>query len=190
MGTTEQGSSGSGLWNPAGLLIGQLHGGSAACGNDLPDWYGRLSVSWTGGGTASTRLSDHLDPDNTGEQTLPGRNSCTAPTVSLSSSAFTTPPSAGDSIVLNATASGGAGAPYTYRWDVDNDGAVDRIQTGTSLTVRYPGRTSTQVRLVVADRNGCEASVSRALDVRGARIEVATQGAPQQLCGNGDAVMN
>lgn len=190
VGTTEGGSSGSGLWSPAGLLIGQLHGGSAACGNDLPDWYGRLSVSWTGGGTASTRLSTHLDPDNTGAQTLPGRNSCTAPTVSLSSSAFTTPPSAGDSIVLNATASGGAGAPYTYRWDVDNDGAVDRIQTGTSLTVRYPGRTSTQVRLVVADRNGCEASVSRALDVRGARIEVATQGTPQQLCGNGDAVMN
>jgi lysyl endopeptidase len=65
-GTTEGGSSGSGLWDPSGLLIGQLHGGSAACGNTLSDYYGRLSVSWAGGGTNASRLSNWLDPGNTG----------------------------------------------------------------------------------------------------------------------------
>jgi hypothetical protein len=71
-GTTEGGSSGSGLWSPSKQLIGQLHGGFAACGNDEPDWYGRLSVSWNGGGTPTTRLRDWLDPIGSGVSTLNG----------------------------------------------------------------------------------------------------------------------
>merc|ERR1740116_264222 len=47
LGTTEPGSSGSPLFNGNHRIIGQLHGGSAACGNDLPDWYGRFSRSWS-----------------------------------------------------------------------------------------------------------------------------------------------
>ncbi|MBD3348266.1 MAG: hypothetical protein GF400_03590, partial [Candidatus Eisenbacteria bacterium] len=45
-GTTEPGSSGSPLFNQNHHVVGQLHGGYAACGNDESDWYGRLSVSW------------------------------------------------------------------------------------------------------------------------------------------------
>ncbi len=72
-GTTEPGASGSGLWNAKSkLLVGQLHRGSAACGNDLEDDYGRLYTSWTGGGTKATRLSDWLDPKGTGVETLAG----------------------------------------------------------------------------------------------------------------------
>jgi len=71
-GTTEGGSSGSGLWNQNKRLVGQLHGGSAACGNDLSDYYGRLSVSWTGGGTTATRLSSWLDPGSTGQNAIAG----------------------------------------------------------------------------------------------------------------------
>lgn len=69
-GTTEPGSSGSPLFDQNHRVIGQLHGGYAACGNNLSDWYGRLSVSWTGGGAPGTRLSDHLDPLGTNQQTL------------------------------------------------------------------------------------------------------------------------
>lgn len=65
-GTTEPGSSGSPLFDQNGRVIGQLHGGFAACGNDDPDWYGRISVSWDGGGTPATRLRDWLDPLDTG----------------------------------------------------------------------------------------------------------------------------
>jgi hypothetical protein len=66
LGTTEPGSSGSPLFNQAHRVLGQLHGGGAACGNNDSDYYGRFSVSWTGGGTNSTRLRNWLDPDNTG----------------------------------------------------------------------------------------------------------------------------
>ncbi len=66
VGTTEPGSSGSPLFDQDKRVVGQLHGGEAACGNDDPDWYGRFSVSWEGDGTADTRLRDYLDAGNTG----------------------------------------------------------------------------------------------------------------------------
>lgn len=64
VGTTEPGSSGSPLFNQAHRVIGQLHGGYAACGNDSSDWYGRFSVSWGQG------LAAFLDPLNTGQSAL------------------------------------------------------------------------------------------------------------------------
>lgn len=70
-GTTEGGSSGSPIYSPEGRVIGQLHGGYASCsttGANHVDWYGRLFTSWTGGGTAATRLSDWLDAAGTGAQ--------------------------------------------------------------------------------------------------------------------------
>lgn len=78
-GTTEGGSSGSGLWDQNKRLVGQLHGGSAACGNDLSDYYGRLSVSWTGGGSAATRLRDWLDPSSSGQTAIAGYRSGSTP---------------------------------------------------------------------------------------------------------------
>lgn len=69
-GVTEPGSSGSPLFDQNHRVIGQLHGGSSACGLDNPDWYGRFATSWTGGGTNATRLSNWLDPLNTGAMVL------------------------------------------------------------------------------------------------------------------------
>ncbi len=70
LGTTEPGSSGSPLFDPAHHIVGQLHGGYAACNNDLSDWYGRLFVSWEGGGTPDSRLKDWLDPLDAGVLSL------------------------------------------------------------------------------------------------------------------------
>lgn len=82
--TTEGGSSGSALYDSNKRIIGQLHGGYAACGNTQPDYYGKLGVSWTGGGTTTTRLSDWLDPTNSGVMVLDGFDPyaivCTPPT--------------------------------------------------------------------------------------------------------------
>ena len=71
-GTTEPGSSGSGLWDQNQRLIGQLFGGSASCSSVTNDFYGRLDISWDGGGSPSTRLKDYLDPNNTGVKVLDG----------------------------------------------------------------------------------------------------------------------
>lgn len=69
IGTTEPGSSGSCLYDEAThRVIGQLHGGFAACGNDDSDWYGKFSVSYPS-------LATWLDPGSTGAlfvNTLPG----------------------------------------------------------------------------------------------------------------------
>jgi lysyl endopeptidase len=75
-GVTEGGSSGSVLINTNGHIIGELYGGSAFCSgtsdNGRPDFYGRMSTAWTGGGTANTRLNTWLDPDSTNATTLNG----------------------------------------------------------------------------------------------------------------------
>jgi len=70
--TTEGGSSGSPLFDAYGRIIGQLHGGYAACGNTDPDWYGRLGTSWTGGATPQTSLQNWLDPENSGLEAIDG----------------------------------------------------------------------------------------------------------------------
>ena len=131
LGTTEGGSSGSAIWNASKRIVGTLHGGFAACGNDDADYYGRLFTSWSGGGSASTRLSDHLDPTAQGAETLDGIGSCNAPTVVLTTSAD--PVAAGSDLVFTASASGGSGG-YSYAWDIDGDGVVDKTTSTGTLT--------------------------------------------------------
>jgi hypothetical protein len=73
-GTTEPGSSGSGLWDPNHRIVGQLHGGYASCTSITSDWFGRFARSWDGGGSANSRLRSWLDPADTGVLFIDGRN--------------------------------------------------------------------------------------------------------------------
>lgn len=77
-GTTEGGSSGSPLFNADKRIIGQLYGGTAACAglinNNQPDNYGRFDISWATGTTNATRLSNWLDPSNSGVMFVDGYN--------------------------------------------------------------------------------------------------------------------
>lgn len=76
LGTTEGGSSGSCIFDPVSqLCVGTLTAGSAACDNlSGYDIFGRMDVHWTGNGSPSSRLSDWLDPLNSGVRTLAGRD--------------------------------------------------------------------------------------------------------------------
>lgn len=68
-GTTEGGSSGSPLFDETSRrVVGQLHGGLAACGNDDPDWYGAMWRSFELG------LRPVLDPGGTGATFIDGRD--------------------------------------------------------------------------------------------------------------------
>jgi PKD repeat protein len=70
---TEPGSSGSPIFDQNKRIVGQLYGGPSACGaTDMWDYYGCFHISWTGAGTDATRLSNWLDPGNTGATTLNG----------------------------------------------------------------------------------------------------------------------
>jgi hypothetical protein len=85
-GSTEGGSSGSSLFDPGKRVVGQLHGGDKIC-NSPRKYYGRFDLSWSGGGTNATRLSNWLDPTNTGATTT---NTIKYPSVSGSSYFCTT----------------------------------------------------------------------------------------------------
>ncbi len=82
-GTTEGGSSGSAIFVPSGdstghqnLITGTLSGGGADCSGSVPngltDCYGKLSVAWSGGGSAAQRLKPWLDPNTTNATTQAG----------------------------------------------------------------------------------------------------------------------
>lgn len=74
-GVTEQGSSGSPLFNANQLIIGTLTSGSSACDYQQgTDNYGRMSYHWTNNNNsnAARKLQPWLDPDNTGTTVLPG----------------------------------------------------------------------------------------------------------------------
>lgn len=69
IGYAEPGSSGSPLFNNNGRIIGQLCCGNTNCTDDTHSTgnysYGRLNLSWEGGGTPETQLKYWLDPTNT-----------------------------------------------------------------------------------------------------------------------------
>jgi lysyl endopeptidase len=107
IGITEGGSSGSPLYSPQKRVIGQLHGGPSSCSaadNAKADYYGRISVSWAGGGTSSTRLSNWLDASGSGVLTLDGIGAGSSTTYSVSGS-VTTSAGAGISGVTVSTGS-------------------------------------------------------------------------------------
>ncbi|MDI3260232.1 MAG: trypsin-like serine protease [Sinobacteraceae bacterium] len=79
-GATEDGSSGSGLYNSDHHLIGVLSGGDSSCSTpNGTDSFGRLDAAWLGTGqpspsNVSSQLKPWLDPCNSGTTVLNGRN--------------------------------------------------------------------------------------------------------------------
>lgn len=78
-GTTEAGSSGSGLWNQNRQLVGVLSGGEASCDSQTsPDFFARLERGWQANSASGGQLKAHLDPINTGCLQLNSKNPGTA----------------------------------------------------------------------------------------------------------------
>ncbi|MES2682609.1 MAG: trypsin-like peptidase domain-containing protein [Pseudomonadota bacterium] len=105
-GTTEGGSSGSGLLNQNRRLIGVLSGGGASCSSlSEPDYFGRLGKAWRTGCTSSSQLKAWLDPDNSGRSELCGQNPGSPCNTSIRTSGTASPG------VLTSTGSCGGAAP-------------------------------------------------------------------------------
>lgn len=113
-GITEKGSSGSPLINNSHKVIGQLYGGDTSCSNLTgTDYYGKLSVSWTGNNNSDyrRRLDYWLDPIGTNVQSIGGLNP-----YSIS----------GPSYIIQSTLSGtysinNLPSTYTIEWSLSND---------------------------------------------------------------------
>ena len=73
-GVYQPGSSGAGLFDDEGRVIGQLHGGPLSdefCSIGI-GYSGRLGISWDAGEGPTDRLSDWLDPAGTGAMKVDG----------------------------------------------------------------------------------------------------------------------
>jgi lysyl endopeptidase len=167
-GVTEGGSSGSPLFDQNHRIIGQLHGGYSSCSSgDLRDWYGAFDVSWTGGGTNATRLSNWLDPNNSGATTINTANVSTlfATTTSLAIS--------GDNAICTGSKTytlSNIPAGSTVQWGPAN-GYVTITPSGNDIIVTVnPGSTGfvTLTASTVAP-NGCTTSnvASKVISVGG-----------------------
>lgn len=74
-GVTEPGSSGSGLFDDAGRVVGQLSGGNSSCSNPGgSDVYGRLDFGWDSASSDQRNLQPWLAPGST-QRLLDGRDS-------------------------------------------------------------------------------------------------------------------
>lgn len=126
LGTTEGGSSGSGLYDENGRVIGHLFGGAASCFNTAGgDTYGAVSRGWDGDGTESSRLSDHLDPLGIEPGTWDGFGQGGIP---IDAGVYMVSPtdggtSCGQSIVLTVT-NNGADRLTRVDFEIDADGVV------------------------------------------------------------------
>jgi len=77
---TDNGSSGSPLFNQNGLVVGTLTGGTAInCTSGSTNYYGKLWYHWDNANAAGTKtMKDYLDPFNTGVDFLNGTYSVVA----------------------------------------------------------------------------------------------------------------
>ena len=139
-GVTEPGSSGSPLFDTTGKIIGQLYGGGAACSgtvdNNQFDYYGRIDVSWEGGGSSSTRLRDWLDPNNTGVGEAEPYPALTLLAYDIGIESIDSPTSgtltSGESVTVSITNFGeNAASNFDVSFQVDGGSIVTETYTGT-----------------------------------------------------------
>ena len=155
-GTTQGGSSGSGLFNSHGLLIGQLEGGYASC-SDLQgeDYFGKFSYSWTNNNSPdNNRLDYWLDPLGAGVEFLEGMgvfkesNSLEVKIVGVDRICV------GDSTYLKAIPIKGEFINHQWSWK-DTNGIVQTV-IGDSLKIYGSG----VYMLASEDSSGCFAKDS------------------------------
>ena len=151
IGVTEGGSSGSPLYSPEKRVIGQLHGGPSSCSaadNAKADYYGRISVSWTGGGSNATRLSNWLDAGATGAQFIDGLDTGGGGNVApVANFSFTT---SGLTANFTDTSTDSDGTIASRSWNFGDGGT----STATNPSRTYAAAGTYSVSLTVTDDDG------------------------------------
>ncbi|MEI2454124.1 MULTISPECIES: proprotein convertase P-domain-containing protein [Lysobacter] len=164
-GVTEPGSSGSPLYSPERRVIGQLHGGPSSCsatGDNRSDYYGRVFVSWTGGGASGSRLSDWLDAGNTGAQFIDGLDSGGTPGNNPPVANFTSSTS-GLTATFTDTSTDSDGTIASRSWNF-GDGSTS---TATNPSRTYAAAGTYTVTLTVTDDDGATNTKTGTVTVSG-----------------------
>ena len=164
-GVTEPGSSGSPIYSPEKRVLGQLHGGPSSCsatGTNRSDQYGRVFTSWTGGGTAASRLSDWLDPTSSGAQTVDGLDSSGGPVNNPPTANFTSTVS-GLTASFTDTSTDSDGSIASRSWNFGDSGT----STATNPTHAYATAGTYTVTLTVTDNGGATNTKTGTVTVSG-----------------------
>jgi hypothetical protein len=138
-GVTEGGSSGSPLFDQNHRIVGQLCGGPSACSQPVNcrlDMYGRFDNSWTGGGTNATRLSNWLDPNNTGAMTTNTTNIQNLLNQNMNVNISITGNGCNGNANIQAT---GAPAGSTFTWASSNTGIAYPANNSSNTPISVVG---------------------------------------------------
>lgn len=171
---TEPGSSGSPMFDQNSRIVGQLHGGTSSCTSLTYDEYGKIDVSWNGGGTAASRLKDWLDPSNSGVTTLDGVSYtvCRVPQPRLVYAAHVVDDAPG-----NGDGVADPGESFVLQVDVENRGTLGA--TGVS------GTASTAKPLVaITDPSSAWPDIAQGATQRSAPPSFTVQLDPAFVCGD------
>lgn len=149
--TTEPGSSGSPLFDQNGRIVGQLWGGGASCSNlSSPDYYGKVSYSWTPAGSNSTnQLKFWLDPNSAGNTVLDGFDPISN---CLSTYTYSVTPElcfGDDDGAVTVSFTGG-----------NSSGATFNIGTGPQASGTFSGLSQGTYTVVVIDGDACPTNVT------------------------------
>ena len=161
-GTTEPTSSGSPLFDLSNKrIIGQLHGGGAACSgntnNGLSDVYGKIFHSWDQNSNASTQqLAPWLDPIGTGVMVMDG-NDCSIPV--QPTAAFS--PADGNSYTFCGASDldfqdNSAGSPTSWAWTFSGAGVSPTSSTQENPTVNVSTTGTLTATLTVTNSIGSD----------------------------------
>lgn len=118
-GITEEGSSGSGIWNQDHRVVGVLSGGdtsSDSCSSAPPrgpDFYGRFDVAWAASSSSSGQLKAWLNPHNAATDCLDGRDPGDPP-AGCSASGFGGGSTTGSTTTGGGGGGGGAGSALLW----------------------------------------------------------------------------
>lgn len=147
-GVVQHGSSGGPIFNQNLRVVGQLHGNqnynafNTYCNQPRAE-YGRFNLSWTGGGTNDTRLSNWLDPCGTGANTT---NTIVAPYLNTWSSIGCT----ARSYTVNNLPAGS-----TINWSNSSNLTRTSSQGSNPASFKANGSGSAWVRATITPPNGC-----------------------------------
>ena len=163
-GIMEAGSSGAPWFDQNGRIVGVHSGGKSECGVEGPDWAGALAYS-------ASRLSDWLDPNDTGVTSLDGMNpnhrprrvrrlddkSVEAPAAGTTASAL--------SIDLAAFFRDPDGDALTYAATSSNEQAATASVSGSSVSLTPVAAGSATITVTATDAGGSNKEASSTFQV-------------------------
>ena len=167
-GSVTNNSSGGALFDQNQRIVGQLRGGLARCGGwQRPVWYGWMGRSWTGGGSAATRLSDWLDPNGDGDTAIDGMNPQYAPAaegtlddriLQVGETALT--------IDMSDAFSDGNNDELTYASSSSDDSVATAEVSGSQVTLTPVARGTATVTVTATDVAGSNTPATQLFDLR------------------------